>query len=158
MPLALQLRVVFEIDASTLDEALVHALKEKALPRGTFETEVVRKMSMLGINESGSVDEQWRHSAPSVFFQRREFLTRRYVKKNGLSSVDIVRKSLSPRSEERYDITRTRSIRALTKLDGIRLESIDNGVRITRVVRQERTPLLHLHNLFSPKLSYPNHR
>ena len=63
-----QMRVVFEIDVP-FKKVVEYALKTRALPRGSFKSEVVRSINVLGVNDDGSHDELRVINSPSILWQ-----------------------------------------------------------------------------------------
>ena len=63
-----QMRVDFEIDVP-FKKAVDYALKTRALPRGSFESEVVRSIYVLGVNNDESHDDLRMINSPSVLWQ-----------------------------------------------------------------------------------------
>ncbi|GMI12369.1 hypothetical protein TrLO_g13348 [Triparma laevis f. longispina] len=82
------------VDSNADDaEVLKHALKGECSPRGTFESKVVQAKNTFEANEDSSIDEYFLVQTP-MFWWKRDFVVRRFVKKNEYS-FDIIRKSLT---------------------------------------------------------------
>ena len=127
-----QLRVTFELEANYAD-VLKHALKGECLPRGTFESEVVQAKNTFEANKDSSIDEYFLVQTPMLWW-KRNFVVRRFVKKNEYS-FDIIRKSLTSKQEERYNLPERAAERGFVALDGLRVESLQGSekCKVTRV-------------------------
>ncbi|GMI05296.1 hypothetical protein TrLO_g4098 [Triparma laevis f. longispina] len=114
-------------------EVLKHALKGECLPRGTFESEVVQAKNTFEANKDSSIDEYFLVQTPMLWW-KRNFVVRRFVKKNEYS-FDIIRKSLTSKQEERYNLPERAAERGFVALDGIRIESLQGSekCKVTRV-------------------------
>ncbi|GMI14345.1 hypothetical protein TrVE_jg11238 [Triparma verrucosa] len=128
-----QLRISFPLEAEYAD-VVNYALKDEALAKGTFKSQVIEKKFTLRINDDQSVDE-YMLMTPPYFWWKYDFFARRFVKKNE-HSYDILRKSLTWKQEGKYEASSKFAFRADICLDGIRIESLQGGERckVTRII------------------------
>ncbi|GMI15398.1 hypothetical protein TrLO_g6728 [Triparma laevis f. longispina] len=131
-----QMRVSFELDVP-YEDVLKHALKSECLPRGTFSSEIVLAKNVLKTNDDSSVDEYILIQTPK-FWWKRDFVVRRFVKKNEYS-FDLIRKSLTLKQEVRYTLPEKVAERGFLALDGMRVESLEGGerCRVTRLIQAD---------------------
>ncbi|GMH59300.1 hypothetical protein TL16_g02801 [Triparma laevis f. inornata] len=128
-----QLRVTFPLEAEYAD-VVKHALRDEAMPKYSFKSEIVMTKNAFKPNSDSSVDEYFLTKTP-MFWWNRDFMTRRYVKKNEYS-FDVIRKSLTPDQEQRYGLPSKLATRGEITLDGLRIESLSGGERckVTRLM------------------------
>ncbi|GMI17565.1 hypothetical protein TrLO_g3910 [Triparma laevis f. longispina] len=128
-----QLRVSFPLEAEYAD-VVKHALKNEAMPKFSFKSEIVMTKNVLMVNEDSSVDEYFMTKTP-MFWWNRDFMTRRYIEKNEYS-FDVIRKSLTWDQEQRYALPSELATRGEITLDGLRIESLSGGERckVTRLM------------------------
>ncbi|GMH55479.1 hypothetical protein TL16_g01918 [Triparma laevis f. inornata] len=128
-----QLRVSFPLEAEYAD-VVKHALRDEAMPKFSFKSEIEMAKNAFKPNIDSSVDEYFLTKTP-MFWCNRDFMTRRYVQKNEYS-FDVIRKSLTSDQESRYDLPTKLATRGEFTLDGLRIESLSGGERckVTRIM------------------------